>query len=58
MQLGRVKGELTQQAKAFKKTEAELIEDAADAYAEGFGDALARVALCDVEPDRRWASCA
>ena len=44
VQLGRVKGELAQQVEIFKKTVAELIEDAADAYGVGFEDALAQVA--------------
>jgi len=51
VQLGRVEGELTQQAKAFKKTEAELIEDDADAYDVGFDDALAQVACVHPEMD-------
>jgi len=41
VQLGRVKAELAQQVEAFKKIEAELIEDVADFYAAGFEDALA-----------------
>jgi len=51
VQLGWVEGELAQQAEAFKKTEAELIEDAADAYAAGFEDALAQVACVHPEMD-------
>jgi len=46
-----VEGELAQQAEAFKKTEAELIEDAANAYATGFEDALAQVACVHPEMD-------
>ena len=46
-----MEGELTQQAEAFKKTEAKLIEDAADAYAVGFEDALSQVACVHPEMD-------
>ena len=46
-----VKGELAQQAETFKKTEAELIEDTADAYGAGFEDALAQVAYVHPEMD-------
>ena len=49
VQLGHVKAELTQQAENFKKTEVELIEDAVDAYAAGFEDALAQVACAHPE---------
>jgi len=49
VQLGRVEAELIQQDEAFKKTEPEVIEDAADAYATGFGDALAQVACVHPE---------
>ena len=51
VQLGRAVAELTQQAQKFKKTEAELIEDAADAYVAGFEDALAQVACAHPEMD-------
>jgi len=43
VQLGHVEGELAQKIELFKKTEAELTEDVADAYGAGFEDALAQV---------------
>ena len=51
VQLGGVEAELAQQAENFKKTEAELIEDVADAYSLGFEDALAQVACAHPEMD-------
>ena len=45
VQIGRVESELA------KKTEAEIIEDAADAYGWGFEDALAQVACVHPELD-------
>jgi len=51
VQLGRVRGELAQKIELFKKTQAELIEDAADAYGAGFEDALAQVACVHPEMD-------
>ena len=45
VQLGRVEGELVE------KTEAELLEDAADAYGGGFEDALAQIAYVHLELD-------
>jgi len=51
LQLGRVEGELAQQAETFKPTEVELIKDAADTYAAGFEDALAQVACVHPEMD-------
>jgi len=50
VQLGRVEAEHTQQAENFKKAEAKLIEDVADAYVAGFKDALAQVACATL----RW----
>jgi len=46
-----VEGELAQQTETFKKTETELIEDAADTSAAGFHDALAQVACVHPEMD-------
>ena len=46
-----MEGELAQQAETFKKIEAELIEDVADAYGAGFEDALAQVACVHPEMD-------
>jgi len=51
VQLGRVEGELAQKIELFNKTEAELIEDVADAYGAGFEDALAQVACVHPEMD-------
>ncbi|KAK7332477.1 hypothetical protein VNO80_29229 [Phaseolus coccineus] len=51
VQLGKVEEELAQQLELLRKTEAELIDDAADAYGEGFGDALAQVACVHPEMD-------
>jgi len=51
VQLGRVEGELAENIEQFSKTEAELIEDAADAYIAGFEDALAQVACVHPELD-------
>jgi len=51
VQLGWVEAELAQQAEAFMKIEAELIEDVADVYAAGFEDALAQVVYVHPEMD-------
>ena len=51
MKLCRMEVELIQQAENFKKTEVELIEDAADSYATGFEDALAQVACAHPKMD-------
>ena len=51
VQLGHVEAEFTKQDENFKKVEAELIEDAADAYAAGFEEALAQVACVHLEMD-------
>jgi len=44
VQLCRVEGELVEKTELFKKAEAKLLEDAADAYGGGFEDALAQIA--------------
>jgi len=49
--MGRAEAELLQQAEKFKKVEAELTEDTADAYAVGFEDALAQVVYTHPEMD-------
>ena len=49
--LERAKVELVTQAEAFGKAKTELIDDAADAYAAGFEDALAQVACKHPEMD-------
>jgi len=51
VQLGHVEVELLQQVERFKKAEAELTEDAVDAYAAGFEDALAQVSYAYPEMD-------
>jgi len=63
VQLGCMEGELAQKTELFAKIEAELIEDATDAYGAGFKDALAQVAcvhlemdLTPVEAGCRWAA--
>ena len=55
--LGRVEGDLAQQAKSFKEKEAKLIEDAADAYAAGIKDALAQVTCVHLEMDTMGRLC-
>jgi len=47
--LEKAKEEITVQAKDFEKAKAELFDDAAQAYADGFEDALAQVACKDPE---------
>jgi len=49
--LERAKAELTTQAKAFRRVKTELFDDATDAYAAGFKDALAQVACKHPEMD-------
>jgi len=51
VQLGRVEGELAKKIEQFRKFEAELTEDAADAYGAGFEDALPQVACVHPELD-------
>jgi len=51
VQLGRVEGELAQQAEILKKTKAELIEDVDDAYEAGFEDSLSQVTCVHPEMD-------
>ena len=51
VQLGRAKGDLAEKTELFKKAEAELLEDATDAYGGGFEDALAQVAYVNSELD-------
>jgi len=49
--LEKAKAELDLQAEAFGKIKTELIDDAADAYAAGFEDALAQVSCKHPEMD-------
>jgi len=42
--LGKVEGELAEKVELFKKTEEELTNNAANAYGEGFQDAIAQFA--------------
>ena len=46
-----MESELAYKVEQFKKTKAELVEDAADAYGAGFEDALAQVACVHPELD-------
>jgi len=46
-----VEGELAENVELFKKTEEELTNDAADAYGEGFQDAMAQFACVHLEVD-------
>jgi len=47
--LGMVEGELAERVELFRKTEEELTNDAADAYGEGFQDAIAQFAYVHPE---------
>jgi len=51
VQLSQVEGELAEKVELFRKTEEELTNDAADAYGEGFQDAMAKFAYMDPEVD-------
>jgi len=51
VQLGQVEGELAEKVELFKKTEEELNNDVADAYDEGFHDAMAQSACVHHEVD-------
>jgi len=51
VQLGQVEGELAEKIELFKKTEEELNNDVADAYDEGFQDAIAQFACVHPEVD-------
>jgi len=51
LSLGQVEGELAEKVELFKKTEEELTNDAADAYGEGFQDAIAQFACVHLEVD-------
>jgi len=49
--LGQVEGELAEMVELFKKTKEELTNDVADAYGEGFQDAIAQFACVHPEVD-------
>ena len=49
--LGQVEGELAEKVELLKKTKEELTNDVADAYGEGFQDAIAQFACVHPEVD-------
>jgi len=49
--LGKVEGELAEKVELFKKTEEDLTNDVADAYGEGFQDAIAQFSCVHLEAD-------
>jgi len=51
VQLGQVEAELAEKVELFKKTEEELNNDVADAYGEGFQDAMAQFACMHPKVD-------
>ena len=51
VQLGQVEGELVEKVKLFKKTKEDLTNNVADAYDEGFQDAMAQFACRHHEVD-------
>jgi len=51
VQLGQVEGELAEKVELFKKDEEELTNDVADAYYEGFQDAIAQFACMHPKVD-------